>query len=161
MTPNNLQEEIKKLQEMISSNAMQVKDESISKEIANEHNDNDLHNEILRNVAESSIENHKQKRRLKTPFFLIVMIMYIIVIIGGIATTIIVPIFANEWYSIVPSVLASIASIITALIKIPKIIAEYLFPKEEDDLLVKLSNNVFKHDEAKQRLKNSETKQDK
>ena len=90
MTPNNLQEEIKKLQEMISSNAMQVKDESISKEIANEHNDNDLHNEILRNVAESSIENHKQKRRLKTPFFLIVMIMYIIVIIGGIATTIIV-----------------------------------------------------------------------
>ena len=87
--------------------------------------------------------------------------MYVVVILGGIATTIIVPIFASEWYTIVPSVVAAIASIITALIKIPKIIAEYLFPKEEDDLLVRLSSNVFKHDEAKQRLKNNETKQDK
>ena len=70
MTPTNLQDQIKELQELISNNVMQVKDVSISKEIANEHPDNDLHNEILKNVAESSIKNHEQKRKLKKTIFL-------------------------------------------------------------------------------------------
>lgn len=157
MSPKKNNEQ-KLLESLFDNGALYVNDKKLDKEITNNKDDGNLHNEILKKVAISSLKNHKQKRKLKRPFFWIVMSMYIMVILGSILTMIIVPLFCKEWYAILPSVGTALASIITALIKIPAIIADYLFPKGEDDLLIDLSTNVFKHDEAKQRLKNGESK---
>lgn len=138
-----------------------VDDQSLGKEIAKENKekqDKDIHLKLLEDIAESHKLNHEQKRKLKPIFFWIVMTMYIVVILGSIATMVLIPIFCKEWYAIVPSVLASIASIVTALLKIPSIIAYYLFPTAEDNILLTLSSNVFRHDE---KLKNKQDKQDK
>ncbi len=158
MSPKKTNDKQQELESLFNNGALYVDDKKLDKEITNNNDDANLHNEILKKVAISSLKNHKQKRKLKKPFFWIVMSMYIMVILGSIATMVVVPIFCREWYAILPSVGAALASIITALIKIPAIIADYLFPKGEDDLLIDLSTNVFKHDEAKQRLKNGESK---
>lgn len=148
--------------ELLKRNNNEVNDQALDKEIRNDRKDQlNPTDELLMDIKKSSLENHELKRKLKKKFFNIVMSMYIIVILGSIAAIIITPIMCSGWVEIVSTVLSAVVSIVTSLIKIPNIIAEYLFPKGEDDLLITLSKNAQKHEEVLQRFGDKQKKDDK
>lgn len=132
------------LEYFLAKNIIELSDKALNKEIKKDEDD-DPANKLLEDIKKSSLLNHEQKRDLKNKFFWIVMSMYIVVVLGGISCFILIPIFSNSLATSIVGLAGSLASVIASILKIPSIIATYLFPTGEDDILVKLSERTFKH----------------
>ena len=128
----------------LKKNIIELNDKNLNNEIKKDQDDEPA-NILLTDIKKSSLANHEQKRNLKKKFFWIVMSMYVVVVLGGIAAFILIPIYCSNLTVGITGLAASLASVISSILKIPSIIATYLFPKGEDDLLIKLSDKAFKH----------------
>lgn len=129
---------------IFSKNIIETTDKDLNKEIK-KNDDDDSANKLLNDIKKSSLLNHEQKRDLKNKFFWIVMSMYIVVVLGGIACFILIPIFSESLATSIVGLAGALSAVIASILKIPSIIATYLFPTGEDDILIKLSDRTFKH----------------
>ena len=82
------------------------------------------------------------KQKLKIVFFYIIMGLLIILTISPL---IIVFVFCNNSnsYAFALSTIASVVELATGIIILPKIIARYLFNREEDNLYFELIRDLF------------------
>lgn len=145
----NKEQKVKEVQEDLKQ-FMPVTDSYITAEIKKENPDQNIHQRILRSILHSYRQNQSQKRKLKLKFFAVVMAFYALVIFASICAIFLIPLYCKNSYIAISSILGAIISLVTTVLKIPKIIAEYLFPKDEDNIMVDMSKNVLLHDERTQ-----------
>ncbi len=91
--------------------------------------DNQIIN-FITNFVENQDKTIKQKHKLKKIFFGIIMIIFVIV-----TTTSVFVIFAvdsDNTIAFMAGIIAAITQTLASIIILPKIVAEYLFNKEED-----------------------------
>lgn len=144
-------------------NSIQQKDPSVMNEDpkteSREIEETDLltrekfYTKIVEDFENNYVIVHKQKLFFKKCFFWIVMSLYGIVIIGSI--------FILIWSLFVPSnialIISALASIISSVVAIPKIIAKYLFPTNEDSIMNEMICQMQKYDNGIRRF-NSNSK---
>lgn len=113
---------------------------------------------LLNNYVVSSDKSQKHKRGMKIAFFVITMVIVIMLILSFVAT-----IFAGLYMRSVKNIsilellaplITSFASVITSIIILPKIIAEYLFDKSEDDRLSQIVSNMQNYDKELRNQRN-------
>ena len=104
---------------------------------------NRKYTELLANYLNSYKERHRVKMNLKKCFFWIVMVSYILVALGSLAIMFVALIKAPNAISLI---IGSVATLITAIIGIPTIIANNLFPKDEDGNIVSMVKEMFQFD---------------
>lgn len=93
-----------------------------------------LFNNFLKEYTQTFKEKSKQKKILKNIFFGCIMI----VLIGVPTVSFVFIAKADNTIELIATVLSSLGEFITAFIILPKIIAKYLFDKEEDKNLTNL-----------------------
>lgn len=135
------------LKRYLDSNT-EVKDEILDKEIETN---------FEQKVSDFITTIQNQNCRLKEAFFWIVMVMYVFVILASIAAVVIVSIICKGWVEILSTTVASLAGILTSILRIPNIIAHYLFPKERE--LKELANMRKQEKIFEQRNKHMDNKQ--
>lgn len=115
----------------------------------NKEDDNDFKNrnkqytELIKNYSQTFKERQDVKKDLKYKFFYIVMISYVMVLISSIGILIAVLCVASNS---IPLIIGSAGTLITSIIGIPTIIANNLFPKDEDSNIVEMTKEMFKFD---------------
>lgn len=95
--------------------------------------------------AENYNERHKLKNKLKKKFFVITMITYCVVVAAALFILIASLFIPNPNIALI---IGAIGTIITNLIAIPMIIAQYLFSKEEDINIVNMVKELFVFDKS-------------
>lgn len=105
-----------------------------------------LYSELLKKYIQIYDKNNSQKRIYKIIFFIVVIIAF-----GAIITTSIVAMFMimnmdKSTAQIVATAIASLGSMLSALIVLPKIIAEHLFPKDEETHILDMVKNMQMND---------------
>ena len=145
-------EESKQKQEFESiHNEIKDKDAIIMNDeiLNNKEDDNDFKNrnkqytELIKNYSQSFKERQDVKKNLKYKFFYFVMISYVIVLISSIGILIaVLCVTPNS----IPLIIGSAGTLITSIIGIPTIIANNLFPKDEDSNIVEMTKEMFKFD---------------
>lgn len=98
---------------------------------------------LLTNYSNSYDERHKIKMDLKKCFFRVVMMSYVAVTISALVLMFVALFKAPNAISLI---VGSVATLITAIIGIPTIIANNLFPKDEDSNIVNMVKEMFKFD---------------
>lgn len=121
--------------------------------------------ELIGNYSSSFKTRHDIKAKLKTRFFWVVMGSYIgvIAIIMGILIAALCINSPN-----IALIIGTIGSLITAIIGIPTIIANNLFPKDEDGNIVEMTKEMFQFDKnyfeyieaSKNKINNEKTEKD-
>lgn len=109
---------------------------------------------FLWNFVDAQNLKEKQKRWLKLFFFLVIMTGFMILIITP--CVLIVKADNLSDTSMIVALITVLIELVSAIIVLPKIIAEYLFNKEEDRNMMEIiksmqSYNEKKHDHFKQR----------
>ena len=140
------QEKIQEVQEDLQQ-SIPLSDYYITEEIKKENPHNDIHNMILRSMHDFYIRNQEQKSQLKSKFFSVVMSFYALIIFASILAIFLIPAYCSNSYIAISAILGALVSLVTTVLKIPKIIAEYLFPKDEDNIMLDMSKHVLLHDE--------------
>lgn len=97
-----------------------------------------LFNDFLREYTQTFTKKSKQKYDLKNKFFEQIMGLFIGIPILCFLLLIVFAICHVDIVAIITSIIASFVEIISSFIILPKIIAEYLFDKEEDKNLINL-----------------------
>lgn len=95
--------------------------------------------------AENYNERHKLKNKLKKNFFVITMISYCVVVAAALFILVASLFIPNPNVALI---IGAIGTIITNLIAIPMIIAQYLFSKEEDINIVNMVKELFVFDKS-------------
>ena len=103
-------------------------------------------------------KTHNQKRRLKETFFWFIMILYTAIILVSLACIVTSLIIGGKHTDIV---IGSVASIITSVISIPIIIANYLFPTGEDRDMTTMISKMQDYDNGLRRLENEKNRMQK
>lgn len=104
---------------------------------------NKKYNDLIDGYTIAYNARHRCKNKLKTRFFWIVMPVYILVVCTSLFI-LIASLFIKN--SNITLIIGAIGSLITTLIAIPTIIANYLFPKQEDSNLVDMFQLMFDFD---------------
>lgn len=112
-----------------------------------------LFNDFLREYTSVFVQKSKQKKILKNIFFGCIMT----VLVGVPIVSFIFIAMANSTIELIATILSSLAEFITAFIILPKIIAKYLFDKEEDK---NLTNLIIKMQDYNLSSKNKGNKKD-
>ena len=95
--------------------------------------------------AENYNERHKLKNKLKKKFFVITMFSYSVVVAVALFILVASLFIPNTNVALI---IGAIGTIITNLIAIPMIIAQYLFSKEEDINIVNMVKELFVFDKS-------------
>lgn len=90
-----------------------------------------------------------QKKRLKNIFFWFTMIAFSIIIMTPIICLVVL-MRANieEYYIVFGAITASLLEVLTTVIVLPKIVAEYLFNKEEENANIKIVELMQKYSDT-------------
>lgn len=105
------------------------------------------------------VKSHKDKTKAngiyKAIFFSITMGTYISLIFGAIFIIRLVAIKQSTNISDIVVILGEVASVLSAVIVLPKIIAQYLFPPNEDSSMIQIVKSLLIND---QKIRNSSKK---
>lgn len=104
-----------------------------------------IYSDLASYYAENYNERHKLKNKLKKIFFIITMISYCIVVVVALFILVACLFIPNPSIALI---IGAIGTIITNLIAIPMIIAQYLFSKEEDMNIVNMVKELFIFDKS-------------
>jgi len=96
-------------------------------------------------VAEFEIR-HRNNRRYKLFFFIIVMSIFCIAILGAIAAIVVLAVSGGAGTGGLVVAVTSFGTILSSLIIIPKIIAQYLFPLDEDQKVAEIVGTLQQND---------------
>lgn len=104
-----------------------------------------LYSDMLQHYLEAHKSKAKSNKRFKFFFFWITMLILMALVGAPIAAMIIFALKSQIGYKEIALVISGIPGIISAIIVLPKIIAEHLFPTNEDsnmiDLVKKMQDN--------------------
>ena len=104
-----------------------------------------IYSDLARYYADNYNNRHVLKNKLKKCFFVITMVSYCVVVVAALFI-LIASLFVNNPNIVL--ILGAIGTIITNLIAIPMIIAQYLFSKEEDINIVSMVKELFVFDKS-------------
>lgn len=115
-------------------------------EILKQSLDNDvIIGKLLKHYSKSFKGKQEQKSKLKNWFFYWIMILLSVVTAGCFALPILA-IFSNkDMATVIVSASASVIEFSIAFLKLPKIVAEYLFDKGEDKAMTKFVSDTHKY----------------
>lgn len=104
---------------------------------------------FIANFVENQNNAAKQKKKLKGIFFVITMFGFSVVLLTPIALIIAVGILdMNDGYIVITAIISAIVEVLTTIIILPKIVAEYLFNKEEENSNIKIVELMQKYSET-------------
>lgn len=140
--------EIKEIESTSQSDkALFEKIEQEDKEHRKEYDRRDnLYSDLLEEYINAYKKKTKRNRKLKLAFFFIVVFTFCVIILGSVASLIIVSIVGQSIAATVSVITGSVISIISAIIVLPKIIAEYLFPTDEEQNMNEMIKNMQEND---------------
>lgn len=91
----------------------------------------------------------KQKKKLKNIFFWFAMICFAFIVLTPIICLIVLMIFnVSDYYIIFGAISAALLEVLTTVIVLPKIVAEYLFNKEEENANIKIVELMQKYSDT-------------
>ena len=115
-------------------------------EILKQSLNNDIRiGELLQHYSDSFKDKQEQKAKLKNRFFYWIMILLSVVTAGCFALPICAIFFDKDMATIIVSASASVIEFSIAFLKLPKIVAEYLFDKGEDKAMAKFVSDTHKY----------------
>jgi hypothetical protein len=108
--------------------------------------DNDkLFNSLLSSYINDFEGRQKQKRSQKKAFFVIIMIILFLVILGCFGMVACVIVFSQDIATSIAAISASIIEFSIAFLKLPQIVAKYLFNRDEDKAMTKTISRMQKY----------------
>lgn len=131
---------------------LEATDENLMASISNQRQDpeynerNHAYTELLRSYIKDYEQKAKHKKRFKSIFFWIIMIVFAGISGIAIVSTFMVLKHGNVTLEEVGVVISAFASAISAFIIIPKIIAEHLFPANEDENMIEMVKSMQEND---------------
>lgn len=131
---------------------VRTSDEQLITAATNQENDPeyDARNQAYTRLLEVYISEYKKKgiskKRYKLSFFIIVMLAFITINIAAVVSIFCVIIRGNISLGDVGVVISALAGMISAFIVIPKIIAEHLFPADEDANMIAMVKSMQEND---------------
>lgn len=107
-------------------------------------------NRLYTLLLETYIANYKQKEKTKGVykciFFIVTIILFIGIVVSGIIGIILLSMYGDGSLANVGIAIANIAGIISTLIVLPRIIAEHLFPTNEESNMLEMVKNMQNND---------------
>lgn len=104
---------------------------------------------FLSNFVANQNKKDTQKRRLKGFFFAIIMLSFFILMISPILVFYLIVKTPISDTSAIVAIISVLIELVSAILILPKIIAEYLFDKEEDKNMMDLIKNMQDYNEKK------------
>ncbi len=154
-----MNEEYSKIIEQINressfSRPIEATDHIIYASIKSQNRDNDpeydrrnrLYTVLLDHYIKSYQSNSRNKRRYKFFFFLIINALFALIIGGSVLGIVIVALKDTVALTDMGVIFGAVSGILSAIIVIPKIIAEHLFPKDEDGNMIDMVKNMQQND---------------
>lgn len=105
-----------------------------------------LYTALLNAYVKDYDVRHKSNRGYKKIFFWFVILIFACTITGSVITLITLAARGMENPSVIAVALSAFGTILSALIIIPKIIAKYLFPANEDDKVTEMVKTMQEND---------------
>ena len=131
---------------------LEATDENWVASISNQSQDpeydarNHAYTELLRSYIKDYVQKAKHKKIFKCIFFGIIMSVFAGISIIAIAGIFMVLKHGNVTLEEVGVVIGALASMISAFIIIPRIIAEHLFPANEDENMIEMVKSMQEND---------------
>lgn len=107
---------------------------------------NTLYTILLRNYIYSYVEKDNEKKRYKKIFFYITILTMVAIVAISLIIMVYIAACGKGNLSDIGAIAGGIAGMITALIIIPRIIAEHLFPVNEDSNMIDMVKNMQDND---------------
>lgn len=105
--------------------------------------------EFIGNFVTNQNQAAKQKKQLKNIFFWFTMVIFAVIVMTPIICLfVMLAIGANKYYMVLVSLISSVAEVLTTVIVLPKIVAEYLFNKEEETANIKIVELMQKYSDT-------------
>lgn len=104
-------------------------------------------NRFLHNFVNIEEKKEQQKLNLKDQFFWFIMIGFLALMLTPLIIVIVGRNMSNA--SMIVSLITALIELVSAIIVLPKIIAEYLFNKEEDANMIQIIKNMQEYNEKK------------
>ncbi len=102
---------------------------------------------FLKDFVDEQEESGKQKIHLKEQFFWFIMIGFLVLLFTPVFIILSVKYLSDSAFVI--SFISVLVELVSAIIVLPKIIAEYLFNKEEDESMMEIIKNMQDYNEKK------------
>ena len=116
-------------------------------------------NQAYTNLLEDYVSHHKEKdqanSKYKCAFFIITISLLAIIVVFSLVLICIVSSRDYSGYSDVAVVLGCVSGIVSSIIVLPKIIAQHLFPVDEDKHILGIVQNMQQHDERLRNIENT------
>lgn len=110
----------------------------------------DSRNRLYTQLLETYIANYKQKEKTKgiykCIFFIVTTLLFVGIVVCGIVGIVLLSVYGDGSLANVGIAIANIAGIISTLIVLPKIIAEHLFPTNEESNMLEMVRNMQDND---------------
>ena len=127
-----------------------VSDQSLTRQDNTDSKQYDIRDELYSKMLEHYLEDHKSKsewnKRYKFYFFWVTIVILIALVGAPIAAMVIFALRPKIGVEEIALVVSGIPGIISAIMILPKIIAEHLFPANEDQHMIGMVQNMQKND---------------
>lgn len=107
---------------------------------------NVLYSELLRQYIDIYTQKENAKKKYKCIFFWVTLLIFIIITIGCLLGICKISIYGDGELVNVGIAITNLAGIVSALLIIPKIIAEHLFPTDEESNMIGMVKNMQDND---------------
>lgn len=105
--------------------------------------------DFIKNFVDNQDAAAKQKKKLKTVFFWFTMVSFAFIVVTPIICLIVMMFLkVKNYYIIFGAIVASLVEVLTTVIVLPGIVAEYLFNKEEENANIKIVELMQKYSET-------------
>lgn len=102
----------------------------------------ELYSDLLEHYIDTNIDKTHRNITYKCAFFWIAMSIFIVLTVAPIVLLIIIACKNTRYTSDIAVVLGAVGGLISSIIIIPKIIAEHLFPTNEDSNMIDMVKNM-------------------
>lgn len=116
-----------------------------------------LFNQFLENYTNEYKNKSEQKRKLKDIFFVVILSILGVIVVGSMILLIVLLNLKLNISNIIITLISTSAEIITSLLILPKIIAEYLFDKEEEQHLNEIIGKMQEYNLNSKNIKSNNT----
>lgn len=110
------------------------------------NNRNKLYTQLLETYIENYRKKEKTKGIYKCVFFIITIILFLGIIVCGLIGIIMLSVYGDGNLANVGIAIANIVGIVSTLIVLPRIIAEHLFPTNEESNMLGMVKNMQDND---------------
>ena len=155
MERSKYEEAIKQIfDESISKKPVEVSDDTLLSSIKYQDEEKDpeydrrnrFYTELLSTYIKSYISISGYKKWYKLAFFIIVMLVFVFIVVFCVIGIVHISLKENTTVADFGVLFSSIAGILSALLVLPKVIAEHLFPKDEDANMIDMVKNMQQND---------------